>query len=244
MTAPGDQAVRERALHPERSFIVQAPAGSGKTEILVQRYLSLLGREAEPDAVLAITFTRKAAAEMRERVARSLREAASDNKDVPPHRQRSLELARRVLVQSRKRGWDLPDNPARLRIITIDSLGSWLAASSPVSSGGGALGNLRADAVPLYETAARMLLQDGIRIGDEDVQTLLRHLDGSGQQFTELVAGMLAKREQWLPLLGAGDNAAALNAALRNLAGREIGRMLQCLGNFAANSRRPLPITG
>ncbi|MYH32286.1 MAG: AAA family ATPase [Gammaproteobacteria bacterium] len=232
MTAPGDQAVRERALHPERSFIVQAPAGSGKTEILVQRYLRLLGREAEPDAVLAITFTRKAAAEMRERVARSLREAASDNKDVPPHRQRSLELARRVLVQSRKRGWDLPDNPARLRIITIDSLGSWLAASSPVSSGGGALGNLRADAVPLYETAARMLLQDGIRIGDEDVQTLLRHLDGSGQQFTELVAGMLAKREQWLPLLGAGDNAAALNAALRNLAGREIGRMLQCLGRF------------
>ena len=230
MTAPGDQAVRERALHPERSFIVQAPAGSGKTEILVQRYLRLLGREAEPDAVLAITFTRKAAAEMRERVARSLREAASDNKDVPSHRQRSLELARRVLKQSRKRGWDLPDNPARLRIITIDSLGSWLAASSPVSSGGGALGNLRADAVPLYETAARMLLQDGIRLGDEDAQTLLRHLDGSGPQFTELVAGMLAKREQWLPLLGSGDNAASLNAALRNLAGREIGRMLQSLG--------------
>ena len=230
MTAPGDQAVRERALDPKRSFIVQAPAGSGKTEILVQRYLRLLGREAEPDAVLAITFTRKAAAEMRERVARSLREAASGDKDVPPHRQRSLELARRVLEQSRKRGWDLPDNPARLRIITIDSLGSWLAASSPVSSGGGALGSLRADAVPLYETAARMLLHDGIRLGDEDVQTLLRHLDGSGQQFTELVAVMLAKREQWLSLLGAEDNAGALNAALRNLADREIGRMLQCLG--------------
>lgn len=230
MSAPGDQAVRERALHPERSFIVQAPAGSGKTEILVQRYLRLLARESEPDAVLAITFTRKAAAEMRERVARSLREAASDSGDAPPHRRLSLELARRVLEQSRKRGWDLPDHPARLRIITIDSLGSWLAASSPVSSGGGALGKLRADSVPLYETAARTLLNDGIRLGDEDVTALLRHLDGSGRQFTELVAGMLAKREQWLPLLGAGDNAGALNAALRNLAGRETGRMLQCLG--------------
>ena len=149
---------------------MQAPAGSGKTEILVQRYLSLLGREQEPDAVLAITFTRKAAAEMRERVARSLREAAADSGVVPPHRRLSLKLARRVLEQSTKRGWDLPDNPARMRIITIDSLGSWLAVSSPVSSGGGALGSLRADSAQLYESAARMLLYDGIRQGDQDVR--------------------------------------------------------------------------
>lgn len=230
MTAPADHAVRERALDPNRSFIVQAPAGSGKTELLVQRYLRLLGREQEPDAVLAITFTRKAAAEMRERVSRSLREAASENPDAPPHRQVSLRLARRVLEQSRKRAWDLPDNPARLRIITIDALGSWLAVSSPVSSGGGALGNLRADAKPLYEQAAKMLLRDGIRQGDRDVETLLRHLDGEGQQFTELIAGMLARREQWLPLLGAEDTADSLNAALRGLVQREIGRMLESLG--------------
>ncbi len=230
MSAPADQAIRDRALDPERSFIVQAPAGSGKTEILVQRYLNLLGREEEPDAVLAITFTRKAAAEMRERVARSLREAASDSGAVPPHRRLSLKLARRVLEQSKKRGWDLPDNPARMRIITIDSLGSWLAVSSPVSSGGGALGSLRADSAQLYESAARMLLYDGIQQGDQDVQTLLRHLDGSGRQFTDLVAGMLAKREQWLPLLGSGGNAAALNGALRGLVRRETGRMLECLG--------------
>ena len=147
--------------------------------------------------------------------------------------------------QSRKRGWDLPDNPARLRIITIDSLGSWLAASSPVSSGGGALGSLRADAVPLYETAARMLLHDGIRLGDEDVQTLLRHLDGSGQQFTELVAGMLAKREQWLSLLGAEDNAggAQRGAAQSRRTAKSAG-CFNAWGNIAANSRRPLPITG
>ena len=230
MTVPTDQAVRERALDPERSFIVQAPAGSGKTELLVQRYLRLLGREHEPDAVLAITFTRKAAAEMRERVSRSLREAASEHPNAPPHRQLSLRLARQVLEQSRRRGWDLPDNPARLRIITIDALGSWLAVSSPVSSGGGALGNLRADAKPLYEEAAKTLLRDGIRQGDPDVITLLRHLDGAGQQFTELVAGMLAKREQWLPLLAAEDSTDELNAALRGLVHGETGRMLDSLG--------------
>ena len=230
MTAPADQGIRERALDPKRSFIVQAPAGSGKTELLVQRYLRLLGREQEPDAVLAITFTRKAAAEMRERVSRSLREAASEHPHAPPHRQLSLRLARRVLEQSRKRGWDLPDNPARLRIITIDALGSWLAVSSPVSSGGGALGSLRADAKPLYELTAKTLLREGIRQGDHDVETLLLHLDGQAQQFTELIAGMLARREQWLPLLGAEDNAGALKAALRGLVRRETGRMLDSLG--------------
>ena len=229
MTAPVDQAVRERALDPARSFIVQAPAGSGKTELLVQRYLRLLSRADEPDAVLAITFTRKAAAEMRERVARSLREAASPSAEAPLHRQLSLELARQVLEQSRKRGWDLPDNPARLRIITIDSLGSWLAVSSPISSGGGALGNLRTDAARLYMQASRTMLYDGIRQGDRDVELLLKHLDGSGQKFIELVAAMLGKREQWLPLLGVSRSREAFDKPLRGLVRRETDRALDCL---------------
>ena len=41
-----DAAARERALDPSRSFIVQAPAGSGKTDLLVKRYRALLERAA------------------------------------------------------------------------------------------------------------------------------------------------------------------------------------------------------
>src|ERR1700694_2144215 len=67
-----DQESRERALDPKRSFIVQAPAGSGKTDLLVKRYIKLLGTVEKPEEILAITFTIKAAAEMRQRVLKEL----------------------------------------------------------------------------------------------------------------------------------------------------------------------------
>ncbi|MGH9235986.1 MAG: UvrD-helicase domain-containing protein, partial [Acidimicrobiales bacterium] len=71
---PPDQAARDRIHHRlDETLFVQAGAGSGKTRALVERIVSLVTTgTAGLDALAAITFTEKAAAELRDRVRRRL----------------------------------------------------------------------------------------------------------------------------------------------------------------------------
>ena len=115
-----DAAARKQALDPHESFIVQAPAGSGKTELLTQRYLVLLAQAAHPEEVVAITFTRKAANEMRERVLGALDAARHTPRPESTHKASTWELARTVIECDTALAWQLIANPSRLRIHTID----------------------------------------------------------------------------------------------------------------------------
>ena len=70
-----DRPARHYAVDPSNNVVLEASAGTGKTRVLVERYLNLLRAGVEPEHILAMTFTRKAAAEMRERIVDRLREA-------------------------------------------------------------------------------------------------------------------------------------------------------------------------
>ena len=76
-----DQDARDFATDPRHNVVLEASAGTGKTSVLVQRFINLLRAGVEPSNVLAITFTRQAAAEMRERIITRLREEGSESRD-------------------------------------------------------------------------------------------------------------------------------------------------------------------
>ena len=84
-----DRAGRARAADPRFNVALEASAGTGKTRVLVDRYVNLLRAGVDPSNILAITFTRKAATEMRERILDALRTAAARG-EFQPARWREL----------------------------------------------------------------------------------------------------------------------------------------------------------
>jgi ATP-dependent exoDNAse (exonuclease V) beta subunit len=182
--------------------LVQAPAGSGKTDLLTRRFLRLLAEVDEPGQVVAITFTNAAAAEMRHRILAELEKAAANAAPPPAGDEFSMDaLARRALERSHALGWKLLDLPAQLRISTIDSFCRGLALQQPLLSGlGGGLG-IADQPNDLYRRAARQTLE---KIGQanpalsEAIEALLRWRDNNWQEMEDLLIEMLSKRDRWM----------------------------------------------
>ena len=233
-----DTAHREQALDPRQSFLVQSPAGSGKTELLIQRFLALLATVDRPERIVAMTFTRKAAAEMRERVMAALRAAETPTTAKPddPHLARTLALATAALERDRALGWNLLLQPTQLAIHTFDAYCSALARQAPLAGRfGGALAPAD-DAVPLYREAAHALMA-AAAADDPHWRVLLAHLDNDAEQAVTLLAAMLAKRDQWLPLVMTGDPE-ALRAHLEQSLRHEIDGELALLARMFEPAER------
>ena len=206
-----DASARATVLDIHSSCIVEAPAGSGKTGLLVQRFLKLLADEnvQQPEEILAITFTRKATAEMLERVLEQLQAAKAGtalSEDTAFARE-TRSLAEAALARSNSLGWNLLAQPQRLNIRSILSVCMELANSRPVLTNSGPLKPVDVP-YPLYRMAARNTL---MQLGGKDralhiaLQDLLLHRDGSIGDCEQLIAGMLHTREQWGELVPLGS---------------------------------------
>lgn len=173
-----DRAARDFATDPRHNVVLEASAGTGKTSVLVERYLNLLRADVEPSHVLAITFTRQAAAEMRERIIAQLRKESAQS------------------TSARARWGSLRDRLGEISISTVDAFCLALLREFP----------LEADLDPGFsladETEVPRLIQDSVERalgigtalakGDAGLAALLARL-GHGRAHTALTA-LLGRR--------------------------------------------------
>jgi ATP-dependent helicase/nuclease subunit A len=124
---------------PDQSVVVEACAGSGKTWLLVSRIIRLLLAGAKPSEILAITFTRKAAQEMRGRLDQVLLQFANCPEEELIEeliaRGLSAENARLALPKARSLFEDVLSDPRPLNVETFHGWFSSLLRGSPLGSG-------------------------------------------------------------------------------------------------------------
>ena len=198
-----DSHQRNQATDPAQSFIVQAPAGSGKTEILTQRYLRLLSTVTAPEQIIALTFTRKAANEMRERILHAMQKVAAGAKATSEHQQKTYAYALEALARDKALNWQLLQQPSRLRIITIDSLCQTITQAIPLQDKQIHYAQISDKPQGHYLAAARACLSFAIKheAYHDAIKTLLIHLDNQQDRLLSFFTELLSKRDQWLPSL-------------------------------------------
>ncbi|MDM5147285.1 UvrD-helicase domain-containing protein [Candidatus Persebacteraceae bacterium Df01] len=194
-----DAVARQEAIDIARSFNVRAPAGSGKTGLLTQRALALLAVVERPEEILCVTFTRKAAGEMRARIIAALQRA-----DEPPPAElfaaTTHALACQVMQRSKEKKWRLLEFPNQLTIVTIDGFCSGLVRQCPIVSGLGACPPISERTSELFHRAARQLL---LRLDGDDsalskaLERILTPLHNDQQRFCNYMERLLVVRDQW-----------------------------------------------
>ena len=183
-----DNEARKSAVNTANSVIVQAPAGSGKTSLLVERFLGLLAVVDAPEEILAVTFTKKAAAEMRERILEYIDPGFTSEQ---PHERILINKAKQI--RDRVESWKLLEYPQRLEIRTIDSLNMKISQTMPLTGSGSAVSTPIQTHKAFYREAVRRLLSkvdtnEGI---GSDIEKVLKWRDHRIQDVEDMLVSLL-----------------------------------------------------
>ncbi|MBT6250994.1 MAG: UvrD-helicase domain-containing protein, partial [Nitrosomonadales bacterium] len=165
-----DHKARQDALG-SGSFIVQAPAGSGKTSLLIKRFLNRLLEVKSPTEVLALTFTNKAAAEMVQRLKEALKGNGEDNE--------IKELIKNISKHALKHKW-CEGYIDSLMVMTIDKLALRLIKLTPILSKSGVKFLTDEDPEELYRETIKETLT-----ANADNQLLFEYFNYDYHKLTE-----------------------------------------------------------
>ena len=205
-----DRAGRERAVDPRFNVALEASAGTGKTRVLVDRYVNLLREGVDPSEILALTFTRKAAAEMRERIIATLRLAGARGEFSP------------------RRWRELRDRTADVAISTIDAFCLSLLREFP----------LEADLDPGFqmadETEVPRLVDEALDRALRTCRSVAREDEHVALVFAQLgdrraragLAGLLGRRIVAPSILGRYLSSGPRDLTVRDAARRGAGSLL------------------
>ena len=180
---PVDQDARDFAVDPRHHVVLEASAGTGKTRVLVDRFVRLLDAGVDPRHILAITFTRKAAAEMRDRVLSTLAARARTDRAF------------------RTRWHELADRVADIQVSTIDAFCFSLLREFPLEAGVDPafevadeteMARFSAEALDLTFRAIRGLIAE-----DPHVRLLLAEVPGA--TLRDALAGLIDRRHLLVP---------------------------------------------
>lgn len=202
-----DWKERKAALNPFHSVHVESPAGSGKTGLLIERFLVLLNKVDHPSQILAMTFTRKAAAEMKNRILWIFNAACLNNKGENDYINSLIKLAGSVLEKYQGDRREMLLSGAELQITTIHGLCLRLCQRAPVESG------LEPGLKPLeeeeqkefYKETVRKLIHDLFKLPPDtplrsalESRLLLHNMYMDG--FINEMASLISKRDQLIDL--------------------------------------------
>lgn len=186
-----------------KSIIVQAPAGSGKTELLTQRFIKLLAHVNSPREILAVTFTNKAAAEMKNRITNYLQNKTTPKNDTT---KKLIDLLNKEIA---RRGITVDEIISEFNILTIDALNQQIINSIPLLTQYGYQSSIIEDPVPIHSEIIKKVIY--AETNSDTIHKILHTLNIEFPQLEKYLLELLINRDKWINYIFDDENSNDFN---------------------------------